>query len=215
MCLLKKFLKGAEKPSRSNYSAHAQCCPCIELYMLILEVSCSQWHSAIFFTKDINTQRLNPKFNVCFENRNILCKVNNIFLIMAYANVKSVSLSSFAEHISQKCLAGGKTEPVINQTAIFSKKKDYIFINSVISFHGVSYDQFIKTHSFCAFHFSSRFPWYLKSLFVCCCRRSKFTEVSSSLVSTWSLRFWGLTVKDSSYYHRIHQYCFFCLPDRV
>lgn len=145
MCLIKKFLKGAEKPSRSNYSAHAQCCPCIELYMLILEVSCSQWPSAIFFTKDINTQRLNPKFNVCFENRNILCKVNNIFLIMAYANVKSVSLSSFAEHISQKCLAGGKTEPVINQTAIFSKKKDYIFINSVISFHGVSYDQFIKT----------------------------------------------------------------------
>lgn len=77
---------------------------------------------------------------------------------MAYANVKSVSLSSFAEYISQKCLAGGKTEPVINQTAIFSKKKDYIFINSVISFHGVSHDQFIKTHSFCAFHFSSRFP---------------------------------------------------------
>lgn len=56
---------------------------------------------------------------------------------MAYANVKSVSLSSFAEHISQKCLAGGKTEPVINQTAIFSKKKDYIFINNIISFHGV------------------------------------------------------------------------------
>lgn len=77
---------------------------------------------------------------------------------MAYANVKSVSLSSFAEHISQKCLAGGKTVPVINQTAIFSKKKDYIFINSVISFDGVSHDQFIKTHSFCAFHFSSRFP---------------------------------------------------------
>lgn len=209
MCLIKKFLKGAEKPSRSNYSAHVQCCPCIELYMLILEVSCSQWPSAIFFTKDINTQRLNPKFNVCFENRNILCKVNNIFLIMAYANVKSVSLSSFAEHISQKCLAGGKTEPVLNQTAICSKKKDYIFINSVISFHGVSYDQFIKTHSFCAFNFSSRFPWYLKLLFVCCCRRSKFAEVSSSLVSTWSLRFWGLTVKDSSCYHRIHQYCFF------
>lgn len=150
-----------------------------------------------------------------FWNRNILYKVNNIFLIMAYANVKSVSLSSFAEHISQKCLAGGKTEPVINQTAIFSKKKDYIFINSVISFDGVSHDQFIKTHSFCAFHFSSRFPWYLKSLFVCCCRRSKFAEVSSSLVSTWSLRFWGLTVKDSSYYHRKLQYCFFCLPDRV
>lgn len=77
---------------------------------------------------------------------------------MAYANVKSVSLSSFAEHISHKCLAGGKTEPVINQTAIFSKKKDYIFINIVISFDGVSHDQFIKTHSFCAFHFSSRFP---------------------------------------------------------
>lgn len=56
---------------------------------------------------------------------------------MAYANVKSVSLSSFAEYISQKCLAGGKTEPVINQTAIFSKKKYYIFINNIISFHGV------------------------------------------------------------------------------
>lgn len=149
-----------------------------------------------------------------FWNRKILYKVNNVFLIMAYANVKSVSLSSFAEYISQKCLAGGKTEPVINQTAIFSKKKDYIFINSVISFDGVSHDQFIKTHSFCAFHFSSRFPWYLKSLFVCCCRRSKFA-VSSSLVSTWSLRFRGLTVKNSSYYHRKHQYCFFCLPDRV